>query len=48
MVCYDFFLFRLSQPELLRIHGYNGPFTRENLLFGIRLVYEIVEEVAGL
>ena len=48
MVCYDFCPFRLSQSELLRIHGHNERLSRENLSFGIRLVYEIVEEVAGL
>jgi acetylornithine deacetylase/succinyl-diaminopimelate desuccinylase-like protein len=48
MVSYDFCPFRLSKSELLRIHGHNERLSTENLSFGIRLVHEIVEEVAGV
>jgi acetylornithine deacetylase/succinyl-diaminopimelate desuccinylase-like protein len=47
MICYDFFPFRLSQSELLRIHGHNERLSTENLSFGIQLVYEILEEVGS-
>lgn len=46
VVCYDFCPFRLSQSELLRIHGHNERLSTENLSFAIRLLYEIVEEVS--
>jgi acetylornithine deacetylase/succinyl-diaminopimelate desuccinylase-like protein len=46
IVCYDFCPFRLSQSDLLRIHGHNERLSGENLSFGIRLLYEVVEEVS--
>jgi hypothetical protein len=48
MVCYDFFPFRLNQFELLGIRDHNECPSRENSSLGIRLVYEIVEGIAGL
>jgi len=48
VICYDFCPFRLSQSELLRIHGHNERVSTENLSFAIRLFYEIVREVSGL
>ncbi|MCK5553440.1 MAG: M20/M25/M40 family metallo-hydrolase [Deltaproteobacteria bacterium] len=47
VVCYDFSPFRLSQSDLLRIHGHNERLTTENLSFAIRLLYEILGEVSG-
>jgi acetylornithine deacetylase/succinyl-diaminopimelate desuccinylase-like protein len=43
---YDFCPFRLTEKEMLRIHGNNERITLENLKFGMRLMTEVVKEIA--
>jgi len=43
---YDFCPFRLSEKELLRVHGNNERIAVENLRFGMRMMVEILKEVA--
>ena len=43
---YDFCPFRLSEKELLRVHGNNEQIAVENLRFGMRMMVEILKEVA--
>ena len=43
---YDFCPFRLTEKEMLRIHGNNERIAVENLKFGMRLMTEIIKEIA--
>ena len=43
---YDFCPFRLTENEMLRVHGNNERIALENLRFGMSLMTEIVKEVA--
>ena len=43
---YDFCPFRLSEKELLRVHGNNERIAVENLRFGMRMMVEILKEIA--
>lgn len=43
---YDFCPFRLTEKEMLRIHGNNERITLENLKFGMRLMTEVIKEIS--
>ena len=43
---YDFCPFRLTEKEMLRIHGNNERISLENLKFGIRLMTEVIKEIS--
>jgi acetylornithine deacetylase/succinyl-diaminopimelate desuccinylase-like protein len=44
---YDFCPFRLTEKELLKVHGNNERIALENLRFGMRMMFEILKEVAA-
>ena len=46
MTTYDFCPFRLTEKEMLRIHGNNERISLENLKFGMRLMTEIIREIS--
>jgi len=46
IITYDFCPFRLTEEELMRIHGNNERIALENLRFGTRMLVEIIKEVA--
>jgi acetylornithine deacetylase/succinyl-diaminopimelate desuccinylase-like protein len=43
---YDFCPFRLTEKEMMRVHGNDERIAIENLRFGMRAVFEILKEVA--
>jgi acetylornithine deacetylase/succinyl-diaminopimelate desuccinylase-like protein len=43
---YDFCPFRLPEKEILRVHGNDERIAIENLTFGMRMLVEIIKEVA--
>ncbi len=46
IITYDFCPFRLTEKEMLRIHGNNERIAIENLRFGMRMMVDILKEVA--
>jgi acetylornithine deacetylase/succinyl-diaminopimelate desuccinylase-like protein len=46
VIAYDFCPFRLSEKDLLRVHGNNERVALENLKFGMRMLVETIKEVA--
>jgi acetylornithine deacetylase/succinyl-diaminopimelate desuccinylase-like protein len=46
MTAYDFCPFRLTEKEMLRIHGNNERIFLENLKFGMRLMTEVIREIS--
>ena len=46
MTAYDFCPFRLTEKEMLRIHGNNERISLENLKFGMRLMTEVIKEIS--
>jgi acetylornithine deacetylase/succinyl-diaminopimelate desuccinylase-like protein len=46
IVTYDFCPFRLTEKEMLRIHGNNERIAIENLTFGMRMLVDILKEIA--
>lgn len=44
--CYDFWPFKLSDKDLALIHGNDERISVENVKFGTRLVYDIVQKLA--
>jgi acetylornithine deacetylase/succinyl-diaminopimelate desuccinylase-like protein len=46
MIAYDFRPFRLTEKELMRVHGHNERISIENLRFGMHLMLEIIKELA--
>jgi acetylornithine deacetylase/succinyl-diaminopimelate desuccinylase-like protein len=46
VITYDFSPFRLTEKELLRVHGNNERIALENLKFGMRMLLEIMKEIA--
>ena len=46
IIAYDFRPFRLTEKELMRVHGHNERISIENLRFGMDLMLEIIKEVA--
>ena len=43
---YDFCPFRLPEKEIMRVHGNDERIALENLRFGIRMLMEVIKEVA--
>ncbi len=46
IITYDFCPFRMTEKELLRVHGTNERIALENLRLGMRMLVEIIREVA--
>jgi acetylornithine deacetylase/succinyl-diaminopimelate desuccinylase-like protein len=46
IITYDFCPFRLTEEDQLRVHGNNERIALENLKFGMRMLVEIIKEVA--
>ena len=46
ITAYDFCPFRLTEKEMLRIHGNNERIALENLKFGMSLMTEVLEDIA--
>ena len=46
IITYDFCPFRLTEKDMLRIHGNNERIAIENLRFGMRMMVDILKEVA--
>ncbi len=46
IITYDFCPFRLTEKEMLRIHGNNERIAIENLRFGMRMMVDILKEIA--
>jgi acetylornithine deacetylase/succinyl-diaminopimelate desuccinylase-like protein len=47
IIAYDFCPFRLTEKELMRVHGNDERIAVENLRFGMKMMLEIVKEVAA-
>jgi acetylornithine deacetylase/succinyl-diaminopimelate desuccinylase-like protein len=47
IITYDFCPFRLTEEDQLRVHGNNERITIENLKFGMRMLVEIIKEIAA-
>jgi acetylornithine deacetylase/succinyl-diaminopimelate desuccinylase-like protein len=46
VITYDFCPFRLTEEENMKMHGNNERISIENLRFGIRMMVEVIKEVA--
>jgi acetylornithine deacetylase/succinyl-diaminopimelate desuccinylase-like protein len=46
IIAYDFSPFRVVDTDLLRMHGNNERIALENLKFGMRMLTEVLKEVA--
>jgi acetylornithine deacetylase/succinyl-diaminopimelate desuccinylase-like protein len=46
IIAYDFCPFRLTEKDLMRVHGNNERIAVENLRFGIKTMLEVVKEIA--
>jgi acetylornithine deacetylase/succinyl-diaminopimelate desuccinylase-like protein len=46
VITYDFLPFRLTEEENMNVHGNNERISLENLKFGMRMMTEVVKEVA--
>jgi acetylornithine deacetylase/succinyl-diaminopimelate desuccinylase-like protein len=46
IIAYDFCPFKLTERDLLRVHGNNERVALENLKFGTRMLVEILKEIA--
>jgi len=46
IITYDFCPFRLTEKEMMRVHGNNERIAIENLRFGMKMMVEIIKEVA--
>ncbi len=46
IITYDFCPFRLTEKELMRAHGNNERIALENMRFGMKMVVDIVKEIA--
>jgi len=46
IIAYDFCPFRLTEKDLLRVHGNNERVALENLRFGMRMMVKIIKEIA--
>jgi acetylornithine deacetylase/succinyl-diaminopimelate desuccinylase-like protein len=45
IIAYDFCPFRLTEKDLLKVHGNNERVALENLRFGMRMLVEIIKEI---
>ncbi len=46
IITYDFCPFRLTEKEMLRVHGNNERIATENLRFGMKMMVDILKEIA--
>jgi acetylornithine deacetylase/succinyl-diaminopimelate desuccinylase-like protein len=46
IIAYDFCPYRLTEKDLLRVHGNNERVALENLKFGTRMLVEVLKEIA--
>jgi len=46
IISYDFCPFRLTEKELMRVHGNNERIALENLRFGMKMMVDILKEIA--
>jgi len=46
IITYDFCPFRLTEKELMRVHGNNERIAVENLRFGMKTMLDIIKEIA--
>jgi acetylornithine deacetylase/succinyl-diaminopimelate desuccinylase-like protein len=46
MITYDFCPFRLPEKEIMRVHGNDERISLENLKFGMKMLVEVIKEVA--
>jgi acetylornithine deacetylase/succinyl-diaminopimelate desuccinylase-like protein len=46
IITYDFCPFRLTEKELLKVHGNNERIAIENLRFGMKMMTQIIREIA--
>ena len=46
IITYDFCPFRLTEEDLLRVHGNNERIALENLRFGMKMLVDIIKEIA--
>ena len=46
MTTYDFCPFRMPEKEIMRVHGNDERISLENLKFGMKMLVEIIKEVA--
>jgi acetylornithine deacetylase/succinyl-diaminopimelate desuccinylase-like protein len=46
MTTYDFCPFRMPEKEILRVHGNDERIALDNLRFGMRMLFEVLKEVA--
>jgi len=46
IITYDFSPFRLTEKELMKVHGNNERIALENLRFGMKLMVDILKEIA--
>jgi acetylornithine deacetylase/succinyl-diaminopimelate desuccinylase-like protein len=46
MIAYDFCPFRITEKEMMRVHGNDERISLENLRFGMKLLMEILKEIA--
>jgi acetylornithine deacetylase/succinyl-diaminopimelate desuccinylase-like protein len=47
MIAYDFCPYRLTEKDLLRVHGNNERVALDNLRFGMKMMVEILKEIAA-
>ena len=47
IVAYDFCPYRLTERDILRVHGNNERVALENLKFGMKMMVEIIKEIAA-
>lgn len=47
IITYDFCPFRLTEEDLLKVHGNNERILVENLTFGMKMMIEILKEIAA-
>jgi acetylornithine deacetylase/succinyl-diaminopimelate desuccinylase-like protein len=47
IITYDFCPFRLTEKELMRVHGNNERIALDNLKFGMRMLTALIQEITG-
>jgi acetylornithine deacetylase/succinyl-diaminopimelate desuccinylase-like protein len=47
IITYDFCPFRLTEKEMMKVHGNNERITPENLSFGMKMLVDVLKEVAA-
>jgi acetylornithine deacetylase/succinyl-diaminopimelate desuccinylase-like protein len=46
IIAYDFCPYRLTEKDLLRVHGNNERVALENLRFGMKMMVDVIKEIA--